>query len=286
MSSIKYFILSLITFFNLATYGQELKFDKKFYDALDKWVVIEGIGNPPKHVLGFIYLDPSAGISFRHESHLFVLNDKLVKDSVNKEAMITARLSEGLADIAVLSDLQIQTLGLPKEPNWLSVYKVNEGTSAYQVSKGLWLNSVNASHLALPILKAVYEKEPKASGLQFELAYAYNHVGSFYKAIVILNKAIEDEPNNFWYYRELGFALKHLNNLKEADKAYKLGIKHSNDKMQNAEMSINMLQSYFQVKDRPKFDEWKGIFLKHVEEGSQFLEYLKFFEDNWEMERK
>ncbi len=281
-------IFLIISFVFAAFFGnaQVLSFDQKFYDALDKWVVFEGTGNPKKHLVGFVYLDEQAGISFRHHASLLEREGGIILVDPITDAIIAARLDSRTVDLAILSDKQLQELKLPKEPNWLSVYKVNEQTDKYQVAKGRAYNAAGVIDLALPILLKVYEKNPHLEGLEFELAYAYNHIGSFYKAVVVLNKAIENDPDNFWYYRELGFSFKHLNNLKEAERIYLKGIDLSNDNYQKAEMAINMVQSFFHVKDRKKFDEWVSILKKYADEDSQFLDYIPVFEERWDMQRE
>src|SRR5690606_2555279 len=122
---------------------------------------------------------------------------------------------------------------------------------------------------------------PHYKGLEFELAYAYNATQKFDSAILILNKAIENDSNNFWFYRELGFSDKNLGNLEKAEEVYKKGIKISDKKEQKAEMAINMIQSYFKMRDKIKFDEWVSIAEKFIEKGSQFDKYINYWKQNW-----
>src|SRR5690349_9004545 len=58
----KYILLLLLC--PLFMYGQnELKFDKRVIDSEDKWVVIPA-KDPNTYLLGFVYLDLEAGLTF------------------------------------------------------------------------------------------------------------------------------------------------------------------------------------------------------------------------------
>ncbi len=233
-------------------------------------------------MLGFIYFDEDAGLTFNYYSTFIITPDGLEIQPSDLENSFKIRLSENTANVSILSDDEVAQLNLPKVPDWLKYYKENENENTYLVKIGYLYNSVGASHNALEPLLKVYEKEPHFQGLEFELAYAYNATGNFDKAIIVLNKAIEKEPTNFWYYRELGFALKKQNKLEDAEKVYLQGIKLSPEKSQKAEMAINMAQSYFQVKNKSKFKEWAKLTKKYADKNSQFYQYINYYEENWD----
>ena len=281
----KLLLVSLL-FSNLC-FGQnkELKCTTKYYDAVDKWVAFDKTAGDSTYMLGFIYIDEEAGFTFNYESRFVIMNNSLKKlPSIlaANETGLKVRLSRNAANVAVLSDEEVEQLGLPEVPGWLKHYKANENENSYLVKIGYLYNGVGASHNAIEPLLKVYEKEPHFQGLEFELAYAYNATRNFDKAITVLNKAIENNPKNFGYYRELGFAFKNQNKLDDAEKAYLQGIKLSADKSQKAEMAVNMAQSYFQVKNKPKFKEWAKLTKKYADKNSQFLQYIKYWEENWD----
>lgn len=259
-----------------------LKFDTKFYDAEDQWVLFNKKEKQSSHAVGFIYLDQQAGFTFQYDGEVELKNNKLVRlprlDTTNN---IKYRLDANTFDVHILSAEEKKQLNLTDSPTWLANYKTNSDFIQNRVQRASYLNGVGASHKALPILQKAYEEDPHFQGLEFELGYAYNALGSFYKAVIVLNKAIENDPSNFWYYRELGFSLKHLNNLPEAEKAYRKGIELTSDKIQVAEMAINMAQSYYHAKDKVNFDAWKKVVVENSEPESQFMAYIQYFEDNW-----
>jgi len=258
----------LLVLFSSFCFGQnqELKFTTKYYDAVDKWVAFRGDST---YTVGFIYIDEEAGFTFRFNA---------TKDSAS---VFIFRLGEKTANVAILSDKEIELLGLPKIPDWLKVYKQNENESSYLVKMGYFYNHVGASHNAIkPLLKA-YNKEPHFQGLEFELSYAYNATKDFDKAIAVLNKAIENDPKNFWFYRELGYTFINQNKLDDAEKTYLQGIVLSTNKPQKAEMAFNMAASYFRTKNKPKFEKWAKLTKEYADKDSQFYDGINYFEKNW-----
>jgi len=258
---------------------QELKFTTKFYDAVDKWVAFD-IEKDSTYIAGFIYIDVEAGFTFQFETFFAITDKGLEKGKMDSNIVFKLRLSENTADVAILSDREIEQLGLPKIPDWLKYYKGNE--NSYLVGMGYSYNHIGASHKAIEPLLKVYNKEPHFEGLEFELAYAYNATESFDKAIDVLNKAIKNNPKNFWFYRELGFSLIKQDKFNDAENAYLKGIELSTEKAQQAEMAHNMAYSYFRIKNKPKFEEWAKLTRKYADEDSQLYHNINLFEKSWD----
>lgn len=262
-------------------FSQELEFDTKFYDAVDKWVAFDKNEDDSTYIFGFIYIDEQAGFTFDYGSRFKIAQNNLEKLPNEMEGSLKSRLSTNTANVHILSENEIKQLNLPYQPDWLKFYKTNENTVSYYKNIGFHYNAVGASKNAIePLLKA-YKIEPHYKGLEFELAYAYNATQNYEKTIEILDKAIKNDPENFWFLRELGFAYKNLGNLEKAEETYKKGISISTDKNQKAEMAVNMTQSYFQIKNKPKFEEWAKITKQYTDKGSQFDQYVDYWSKNW-----
>ncbi len=258
----------------------ELKFDTKYYDAVDKWIAFPKKEADTTYTFGFIYIDEQAGFTFDYTSHFEKTDSGLKKLPRQFEAGLKSRLSRNTIDVAILSDDQIADLELPKEPEWLAIYKEGSEKPEYLKNIGFHYNANGASNLALePLLKA-YGIEPHLKGLEFELAYAYNATGKFNEAITVLEKAIENDPQHFWFYRELGFSHKNLGQVEKAEEIYRKGLDLTKDKAQKAEIAVNMAQSYAQLKDEKKFKEWAKLTKKYSEKGSKFEQYV----DAWAKE--
>ena len=260
----------------------ELKFDTKFFNSVDKWVVFPKKDIDSTYSYGFIYLDNQAGFTFNYETKFQIKGDELINiKSDSTVGFIKYRLEPNTSLVSVLTDNQISALNLPKEPEWLSIYKKRSEQVDYLKNEGYHFNHIGASDLALePLLKA-YEIEPHFEGLEFELSFAYNHLAQYEKAILVLENAIENNPKNFYFYRELGFSYVNLNKIDEAEKTYYKGIKMSDNDFEKSEMAVNMAQAYFKLKNKEKFDEWAKLTREYSKDDKRYLQYIDHFEQNW-----
>ncbi|APX99924.1 tetratricopeptide repeat protein [Lacinutrix venerupis] len=284
--TLKITILSLILISNIG-FSQnnltELKFDTKFYDAIDKWVAFPKKDTDSTYAYGFIYIDNQAGFTFNYETNFQIKEQELINiKSDSNIGFIKYRLEPNASPVSVLTEKQISALKLPKEPEWLPLYKEGSNKVSYLKQEGYHYNHVGACELALkPLLKA-YKIEPHFKGLEFELAYAYNHLGKFEEAIPILEKAIKNNSKNFYFYRELGYSYLGSNKIVEAEKTYRKGIKMSDNNFEKSEMSVNMSQAYFKLKNKKKFDEWAKLTRSYAKENSKYAQYIDYFEQNWD----
>jgi tetratricopeptide (TPR) repeat protein len=273
----------LITNVNFAQSDQKVfTFDKKFYEAVDKWAVFPKKDDDTSFALGFIYFDEQGGFTLQYEADISITPNGLKSNAVLPSSSLKTRLSKNTIDVAILTPEQVQELGLLQEPRWLKGYKTNADTTLYLVRLGYQYNHVGGSKLALqPLLKA-YAKEPHFEGLEFELSYAYNAIGEFENVITILEKALHNNPKNYYFYRELGYAFKNLNRVEEAEKIYRKGIALSDNDFEKSEMAVNMAQTYFQLRNKEKFEEWAKLTRQFAEEGSRYAQYIDHFESNWD----
>jgi len=265
----------------------KLNFDTMYYKAIDKWVVFPKAEKDSTYTFGFIYIDEMAGFTFRFKNTLKIKHQQLIpskKDSI-ETTMIIYRLEPNTKKIAVLNDDQINTLKLPKKPQWLNTYKRNETSVRFLKQIGYHYNHIGASNKALaPLLKA-YKIEPHFEGLEFELGFAYNATNQFEKAIPILEKAIQKNKDQL-LYKELGYALMNSNQLKKAERVYTKGIKKAKDSSIKVEMAINMCSVFLNQKNRKKHDKWLKKAKKHMKENSPFKQYIDYFENEWEKQEQ
>lgn len=287
------FKITVLTFILISNIGfaqnnlTSLKFDTKYFDAVDKWVAFPKKDIDSTYSYGFIYLDNQAGFTFNYETKFIIEKEQLKniqKDSSSSIGFMKYRLEPKTSLVSVLSKVQISDLGLPEAPDWLSIYKEKANEVGYNKNEGYHFNHVGASNLALtPLLKA-YEIEPHFDGLEFELSFAYNALNQFENAILVLEKAIEHNSKNFYFYRELGYSYLNLNKVKEAEEIYRKGISASDNDFEKSEMAVNMAQSYFTSRDKKKFDEWAKLTRKYAEKGSRYIQFIDHFEANWDKE--
>jgi tetratricopeptide (TPR) repeat protein len=260
----------------------ELKFDTKYYEAVDKWVAFPKNETDSIFNYGFIYIDEQAGFTYQFGSTFTIdsLNNYL-PEVIDSTINAKYRIDQNWKPVSIIPQEKLKELNLPTEPEWLKYYKENSNSVSYLKNIGYHYNHVGATNLALkPLLKA-YEIEPHFDGLEFELSFAYNALGQYEKAIAISENAIENNPKNFYFYRELGFSYKNLSKIEEAEKAYRKGIKISENDFEKSEMAVNMAQSYFELRNKEKFDEWAKLTRKYAEKGSRYAQFIDLFEQNW-----
>lgn len=154
----------------------ELKFDTKYFNVVDKWVVFPKKDTDSTYAYGFIYLDNAAGFTFNYETKFQIIEQELI--NIKRDSTVgfmKYRLEPNTSLVSVLTENQITALNLPEVPEWLAIYKENSDQVDYLIHEGYHFNHVGACALALkPLLKA-YEIDPHFDGLEFELAFAYNH---------------------------------------------------------------------------------------------------------------
>lgn len=269
--------------FSNNSFAQNIKFETKYYDAVDKWVAFSDQGDSV-YMFGFIYIDRQAGFTLDYESRFRINNNRLEKLPKEFESSIKARLSKDAAKVHVLTHEEVSQLGLAIEPEWLKHYKSSKNDASYFKSIGYHYNHVGASKNAIAPLLEGYAIDPHYEGLEFELAFAYNATKKYDSAIFILNKAIVNDSLNFWFFRELGYSYKNLGNLDKAEEIYTKGIGLSDMNQQKAEMAVNMAQVYFQTRNKVKFDKWADITKQYTERGSLFEKYIESWKDNWDKE--
>jgi len=263
--------------------NRDLQFDVKFYNTIDSYVVFPKKEKDTTYAYGFVYMDSSAGITFRYYGTMKLNNGVFISSEKNPEyKMMIYRLDSNTSNVYVFNENDIKSLQLPTTPAWLATYKSDEDTAEYMKDVGNKLNRVGGSQAALNYLEKAYSIEPHLNGLEFELAFAYNALQQFEKAIPVLKKAIQNDSNNFLFYKELGYAYKYLGKIDEAEKTYKEGIKLTTNNTIRAEMSLNMAHSYFELKNRVKFNEWAKITRESSKPDSQFSKYLDMFENDWD----
>lgn len=273
----------VLLLFTKISFAQQLKFDKEFYNAIDKWAVFQGKGN--NHSLGFIYIDPQAGFTFDFQFPLVVTNEQLQLGQKDPSSSLKYRLEKNTALVHILTEQEVKELNLPKEPDWLQHYKVDQNTLQSKVQMGYTFNHIGQNAKAILYLQEAYKRDPHFQGLEFELAYAYNALGDFENSIEVLQKAIKNNPTNFWFYRELGYAYLHSNNIEKATESYTKALKITQDPNQKAEIAINMAIYYFTAKEKESFKKWVNITKENTTENSQFRQYIAMMEKDWDVER-
>ena len=269
---------------SISIYSQNgiLKFNTKYYDAVDKWVAFPSTDNDSIYHYGFIYIDEMAGFTFETGNTFKISEDStFIAKKPSETTRMIYRIEKNWKPLAIIPKDKLKQMGLPEVSKSLFAYKANSESASYLTKIGYFYNHVGASHNAIKPLNKAYKIDPHYSGLEFELSFAYNALQKFDKAIPILIKAIKQDPQNYLLYKELGFSYINSEKFDEAEKIYLKGIELADNNNLKSEMALNMAHTYFKLQNIKKFDEWAKLTRKYSEENSTYTQYINLFEKEW-----
>ncbi|WP_223648861.1 tetratricopeptide repeat protein [Hymenobacter psoromatis] len=269
----------LILFFLLIVMGSHaqtmLKFDKRFVECEDKWVVFRPDKDGTYHY-GFIYIDEQAGLTHQVGGKFTIAKDgSYVRipqglDSINMKV----RLLPNQVRVALLPPVAFASLKINATPDWLHFYKTDTVSVKHLFRWGFLYNSWNESAKALTYLQRAQQLDPKFRGLAPELAYTYNVLQQYDKAIAVALNGLETTPDNCYTYKELSYAQLQLGQLEDAVTTYKKSISLCTDKAIKSEIAFNITGHYYRTKDRSNFDYWAKEIKKWATKGDKFTTNL------------
>lgn len=275
----KYIILTLLSFFTISLKAQDvLKFDKRYVQCEDKWVAFP-MDKDSTYTYGFIYIDPTGGLTFNLEGE-FKINrkgtfKKIESEIRNDVTSIKTRLKPNRAVIAEIPESKFKQLEIEKVPSWLKVYKTGEGTIDRLYKWGYMYNGWEEYEKALTFLEKAEKIAPNYNGLQTELAFSYNALGKYDKAEKALLKTIEKNPNDCYSLKELAYTYNHLNLLDKSEVVYQKMATICSEKNYIQETAHNLAYQYFQLKNKDKFKFWEAETLKWSEKENQYTKNIK-----------
>jgi len=252
----RYFIWIFLLFTLTATAQTSLKFDARFIDAENKWVVLP-INKDSVYTYGFVYLDNVAGLTFHLDgsykisSEGKIINTKQPITEIIKQRLPASNLKVAVIPSSMFNDLQIKQL-----PDWLKFYKDGDADVNRMFMLGLTYNAWNESEKALTYLLKVQQNNPKQSGLNYELAFAYNALKQYDKAISIVEEALKTDSKNCELYKELLYAQMNLKYIDKAMESNKLALNVCTDKNFRSKMLRDLLYYYYSKKDKEQFKFW------------------------------
>jgi hypothetical protein len=184
-----------IVFSFLETQSQQLVFNTPFYEAENHWVAIPKNPMVQKYSLGYIYIDEVAGFTLHFDGYFSVdANGRIYRDPGDKKPINTPtilRFRRNATAVYIIPDNMLESLGLEKEPAWMTSYRHDVSSVQGKITQGKHYNSAGAAQKALGFLESAYQTDPHAPGLEFELTYSYNELRQFDKSIAILKDAIK-----------------------------------------------------------------------------------------------
>jgi tetratricopeptide (TPR) repeat protein len=252
---VQYFFI-VIMLFSLETTAQtELSFNKRFVECEDKWVAFE-MDKDSLYMFGFIYIDAQAGLTLDFGGSFKLNVNKVVKVNKSKESSIKYRLEANSIKVAIIPASMYSELDIQQFPDWLKYYKTDTTSAKHFYDWGFRYNGWNECEKALAFLERAKVIDPKYKGLNVELAFSYNCLSQFDKAEKILEADIETNSSNAYVNKEYIFTLTKNNKIDMACAQFAKSITTVKDTKYNAENCYNILQFYYNAKDKVNFIKW------------------------------
>jgi tetratricopeptide (TPR) repeat protein len=265
------FILFILLTFKLNA-QIDLKFDKRFVECEDKWVTFR-MSEDSTYTFGFIYIDEQAGLTLNREGKFKINKDNTLSVEKLKETNIKARLQANNVKVALLPESTFKELQIVPQPEWLKFYKTDT-TSVKRLYKwGYMYNGWNECKKALSFLIKAKEIDPKYEGLNVELAFSYNCLKEYDKAEQILKEEIKIKPTDAYVNKEYIYTISKTENIEKATKQYLKSLEIIKDKTYNAENCFNIMQYFYNKKDKVEFNIWYKELNKCSNDNKMITEY-------------
>ena len=243
------FLLSSITT------AAQLTFDKTILDCEDKWVAFPEDNG--LHKYGFIYVDSQAGLTFDYSGNLKIDAAGKIKVYANeKDSSIKILLNPTKIKVALIPEANFEQLKISKVPDWLSYYKMKEGSIEHLYMWGSIYTAWGACEKGLVSLEKASKINSDYKEVKVQLAHTYNCLNQYEKAIKLLQKVLIVNPSDAYINKEYIFALVNTQQLDLAIVSYKKALKVCPDTTYVAENAYYILQGYFFKNDRKNFDRW------------------------------
>lgn len=248
----KKLVIIAVLFANGLT-AQELKFDNRFIESLEKWVAFAP-DSTGTHPFGFIFLDEMAGLTLHYTGTFTIDKTGTYHPELMAPTKVARiRLPKNETKVAHLPDNKLRELKVAAQPDWL--VRGDETEAGFYYNRGYLHNAWGECQKALDFLEKADKLDPKYPRLAVELAYSYNCLERYADALKVLERALKESPDDSYVTKEYIYSLARS---KQPDKA-KTVYKKSLDKQQTqyqAENAYNILLGYLLLKDKPGFNNW------------------------------
>jgi tetratricopeptide (TPR) repeat protein len=229
-------------------------------DCENKWILSENSRSADARVLGYLYVDPTAGFTVELHGNVELAQDgTLIRrpSELEGKARVILRLDSNVP-VACLSDEQIAQLGLPREWEFRENYKDSRPPGPHYTSWASHFNQIGASERALELVKLARAESYSSPKLEFEEGYALNALGRYDEAIQSLRKAAQRYPDDVDIAAELAYGHLSLRQYSQAVELYRralsLDTKHSSPR--RWEFAQNIARAYDQLGDFRRKGEW------------------------------
>lgn len=268
----RYFLLIAVLLATKLNAQSDLKFDKRFVQSEDKWVAFKA-DKDSAYAYGFIYIDAQAGLTLNYEGTFKILSTGEFVPKKLDSTNMKVRLQPNNVLVAFIPDNKFQELEISAVPEWLKYYKTDTSSVERLYRWGYMYNGWGECAKALTYLERVEIVDPKYKGLAVELAYSYNCLERYDEAEAILKEEIKNSSIDAYVNKEYIYTLTKNKKIDEATRQFETSSKTLKDKRHNAENCYNILQYYYQQKDKANFSKWYDILQSQPNENKLITRY-------------
>lgn len=233
-----------------------LTFQTNFLSAVNHWVVLPKNGSEQHYLYGYLYFDPAKGIVFCLENTL-TFDGTWKLNRAPKSYVLQKTMQDLNLKVVLIPNSVQRKWNLPKKPAALGAIQSPE-TADYSVQLGRYLNQLEQSSLALPLLKKALKKYPRHPDLLFELGYAYNAMARYPKAIRVLEVLVQESPCQK-AYQELGYACLQTKKPQQADHWYCEAVKSCSNKAEIQKIGHELEAIFIKIGDYSLANKWRNI---------------------------
>jgi tetratricopeptide (TPR) repeat protein len=249
-----------------ATAGASLsiEFDENVSQCENRWFVAPTQSG--ENLLGYVYIDPSAGFTLEHYGRLDESGGTLraVKSEIYDEARVIHRIEFDF-QAACLSEDVVATLGLPTAPKAMEFYKENRPSGEHHASWAYHYNHIGANETALAHISKAAALGYTSLDMTFEHAFALNALERFNETAALLSTVVEDSSCPEDIIAELAYSHLRMGHFEQAIALYKRALA-SNDEppsQRRWEFARNIAAAYDQLGDASERDAWLEASEKH-----------------------
>jgi tetratricopeptide (TPR) repeat protein len=237
-----------------------ITFDQKVSQCENNWFVAER--HDGGNVLGFAYIDASAGFTFEHYGQLDRSNGKLVAiaSELQGKSRLIQRIEHDFAADCLDESLALD-LGLPSEPESMQFYKDDRPAGEHHASWANHYNHIGASEAALEHVASAIAVGHSSPSLSFEHAFALNATGRFDETVALLTSIVTSRDCPADTVAELAYAHLMQDEYALAIALYERAVKVRGEKASSrrGEFAQNIAVAYTKLGNKAKRDKWHRI---------------------------
>lgn len=240
-----------------ASEAGELMFEQSIADCENKWFGARAENGGV--ILGYVYIDPSAGFTFEHYGTLDEAGGALsaVQSDLSKEARLIHRIGRNFP-ATCLTEVQVAALGLPATPETMKFYKDTRRPGEHHTAWAHHYNHIGASDKALDHVSKAIAAGAVSTDLTFEHAFALNVLGRFDETITLLEPVVSSGNTTDDLIAELAYARLMQGEYQRAIELYTQAIDHDQDEPTSRrwEFARNIAAAYEELGDTEQRDMW------------------------------